>query len=193
MFIEAHLTQIVFTVAVIISFLIIRGITGYLTKKFARKSAITQHRTRRILKYFNFGFAIILLPILILVWGFEIKDLGWMLSSVFAVIGVALFATWSILSNITSGIIMFFTFPYRIGDFIVIHDNEYQYEGVIEEIKSFHVIIKTTKNEIITYPNSMLLQKGVTFVRREEDLFSVIEDGIDIKTQDENVKEQPID
>ncbi len=90
------------------------------------------------------------------------------MSSVFAVIGIGFFAQWSILTNITSGVIMFFTFPYKIGDYIKIHDKDFPYEGFIEDIKAFHMIIRTGKNEIITYPNSLLMQKGVSIVQPEE-------------------------
>ncbi|MEO7317231.1 MAG: mechanosensitive ion channel domain-containing protein [Ginsengibacter sp.] len=89
------------------------------------------------------------------------------MSSIFAVIGIALFAQWSILSNVTSGVIMFFTFPYKIGDFIKIHDGDHSLYGYIEEIRSFHVVLKTTDQEIITFPNSLLLQKGVSIYSEE--------------------------
>jgi small-conductance mechanosensitive channel len=98
----------------------------------------------------------------------DFRNLGLVLSSVFAVIGIALFAQWSILSNVTSGVIMFFTFPYKIGDYIKIHDKDVPCEGIIEDIKTFHIILHTTDNEIVTYPNSMMLQKGVSIVKPEE-------------------------
>ena len=43
--------------------------------------------------------------------------------------GVAMFAQWSILSNITSGIILFFSFPFKIGDLILIHDKDFPIEA----------------------------------------------------------------
>ena len=81
---------------------------------------------------------------------------------------------------------MFFTFPYKIGDFIIIHDKEYDFEGTIEDIKGFHVVIKSKKGEIITYPNSLMLQKGVTVIKPDdlEEFFN---------EEDKNVKEHPID
>jgi small-conductance mechanosensitive channel len=82
---------------------------------------------------------------------------------------------------------MFFTFPYKIGDYIKIHDKEFPNEGVIEDIKTFHIILRTTKDEIITYPNSLMLQKGVTVIKPDE-----IEQYLG-EELDENVKEQPID
>ena len=63
---------------------------------------------------------------------------------------------------------MFFTFPYKIGDYIIIHDKEYDYQGTIEDIKGFHVVLKTKDDRIITYPNSLMLQKGVSVVKPDE-------------------------
>ena len=125
----------------------------------------------------------------IFIWGVDFKNLGLVMSSVFAVIGVAFFAQWSILSNITSGIIMFFTFPYKIGDYVVIHDKEFDYEGIIEDIKAFQIILRNKNNNIIAYPNSMLLQKGVTVIKPEELPEYLAEE----KELDDNVKDQPID
>lgn len=86
------------------------------------------------------------------------------ISSIFAVVGVASFAQWSILSNITAGIIIFFSYPFKIGDKIKIHDKEYPVEGEIEDIKAFYVILKTNDGEMITYPNNLLMQKGISVI-----------------------------
>lgn len=59
---------------------------------------------------------------------------------------------------------MFFTFPFRIGDTIRVHDKDFPIEAQIEDIKAFHTILRTKDGEIITYPNSLLLQKGVSIV-----------------------------
>ncbi|MAN59310.1 MAG: mechanosensitive ion channel protein MscS [Flavobacteriaceae bacterium] len=183
------LFQIVKSVSVIVVLLILRYILARTVKQFSLKSERVEHRTGLIIKHIDFGVIFLIILGLILIWGVEIKDLGVVLSSVFAVIGVGFFAQWSILSNITSGIIMFFTFPYKIGDYIKIHDKEYPYEGIIEDIKAFQIIIRTTAGEIITYPNSMMLQKGVTVVKPEElDLYLEQHEG-----EDKNVKEHPED
>lgn len=92
--------------------------------------------------------------------GIQYSQLSVFLSSVFAVIGVALFAQWSILSNITSSLIIFFAFPYRVGDVIRIVDKDDDLSGIIEEISLFHVII-LRGDALITYPNSLMLQKAV--------------------------------
>ena len=91
------------------------------------------------------------------------------LSSITTVVGVAMFAQWSILSNITSGIILFFFFPFRIGDVIQVHDKDFPIQAEIEDIKAFHIYLKTTDGQRITYPNNLLLQKGISIIRQEVD------------------------
>ena len=75
-----------------------------------------------------------------------------------------MFAQWSILSNITSGIILFFFFPFKIGDVIKIHDKDFPIQAEIEDINAFHVNLKTIDGERITYPNNLLLQKGISII-----------------------------
>ncbi|MGS2719829.1 mechanosensitive ion channel domain-containing protein [Paraglaciecola aestuariivivens] len=83
------------------------------------------------------------------------------LSSAFAVLGIALFAQWSILSNVTAGILIFFNFPYRVGDTVKIANKDFDLVGMIEEITTFHVLIRHADGDLITYPNSLILQTPV--------------------------------
>lgn len=88
-------------------------------------------------------------------------DISLFLSSIFAVLGVALFAQWSILSNVSASVLIFFAFPYRIGDKIKVCEKDEDISGTITDITMFHVIIRHENGNIITYPNSLILQKGV--------------------------------
>ena len=98
------------------------------------------------------------------IFGAQLKDLAVLFSSVFAVIGIGLFAIWSILSNITSGIIMFFSFPYKVGDKIEIHDKDFPVEAVIEDIIAFHLHLRLSNGNLVTYPNNLILQKADTLL-----------------------------
>lgn len=189
MFFETYSSQLIQTAVHVLIFLILRYILVRLVRRFAKRSERVEHRTGLIIKHIDFSTIFFLILGFILIWGVDFRNLGVVMSSVFAVIGVGFFAQWSILSNITSGVIMFFTFPYKIGDLIIIHDKDFPYEGIIEDIKTFHVILRTVNNEIITYPNTMMLQKGVTVVK-PDDIAQYIADEEEL---DENVKEQPID
>lgn len=106
-----------------------------------------------------------------LVLGLGYGDVSFLLSSVFAVIGIAFFAQWSILSNITASVVIFFAFPYRVGDRVKVTDADFDLSGTVEEIGLFHVMIKTESGNTITYPNNMILQKPVIKLGDGENTF----------------------
>ena len=166
--IQEYSLQLIESGVLILVLLLIRMMLKKTVRNFAKKIERLEHRTGLIMKHVDFAVFFLMVLGMILIWGVDFRNLGLVMSSVFAVIGIAFFAQWSILSNVTSGVIMFFTFPYKIGDYIKIHDKEAPCEGIIEDIKTFHIILHTTTNEIITYPNSMMLQKGVSIIKPEE-------------------------
>jgi small-conductance mechanosensitive channel len=152
-------TTITLVVFILLSFVIKRVIKGY-----ARTVHLSEHRTNLIAKYIDFFMIALLAIIIFAIWGIKSSQIFTFLTGALTIIGVAFFAQWSILSNITSGIILFFSFPFRIGDVIKIHDKDFPIEAQIEDIKAFHTILRTREGELITYPNSLLLQKGVSIV-----------------------------
>lgn len=99
---------------------------------------------------------------LTIIWGVKPENLLVAISSIFAVVGVAMFAQWSILSNITAGIIIFFSMPFRIGDEIKIMDKDYPIEATIENIFTFVIHLRSKEGELIVLSNSLFLQKTVS-------------------------------
>lgn len=156
--------EVISTITTIVVFILLNFIIGKLTKRYAKASHLSEHRTNLISKYIDYAMFILFVLSLVAIWGIDPDGLFGFIGGTLAVIGVAFFAQWSILSNITSGVIMFFTFPFRIGDVIRVHDKDFPIEAQIEDIKAFHTILRTREGEIITYPNSLLLQKGVSIV-----------------------------
>ncbi len=163
-FINDFIREIVATGIVVVVIIILRLTVAKLVRRYAKSSAIIEHRANLVIKYINLMITILAIIALILIWGVQRKDIFLTLSSITTVVGVAMFAQWSILSNITSGIILFFFFPFRIGDIIQIHDKDFPIQAEIEDIKAFHVYLKTNKGERITYPNNLLLQKGISII-----------------------------
>ncbi len=154
----------------LIVLLVIRFIATNTIRRVGRKSDLNISRTKLIIKYISIGILTIGVIALILIWGVNIRELGLILSSVFAVIGVALFAQWSILSNVTAGIILFLAFPFKIGDRIKIMDKELEYEDVftIEDIKLYYIYLRKSNGELITYPNNLMMQKAVSLINTRE-------------------------
>ncbi len=156
--------ELIYSLIVLILLIIIQFVMKKAAHKVGKRSEINITRTRLMFKYINILVILIAAFLMSIAWGLGLAELSLVFSSVFAVIGVALFAIWSILSNITSGIILFFSFPYKIGDTIKIHDKDLPIEAVIEDIKAFHLHLRTKEGELITYPNNLILQKAVSLI-----------------------------
>tara|TARA_R110000764_G_scaffold238201_1_gene335106 strand:+ start:455 stop:1033 length:579 start_codon:yes stop_codon:yes gene_type:complete len=170
-FIANHHNELIYSLIVFIIILILKFLFTTAVKKVSKISDYNPVRTNLIIKFINFALTVIAVGALTLVWSVNYKELGVMLSSVFAVIGVALFAQWSILSNITAGVIIFFSFPFKIGNTIRILDKELADPNnsdldtfVIEDIRAFHLHLRRNNGEILTYPNNLVLQKGVILI-----------------------------
>lgn len=129
-------------------------------KRIGENKGIGAYRIKYTSKTIHIALTAVFAIVIFLLLGIEYSQVSLFLSSVFAVTGVALFAQWSILSNITASLIIFFAFPYRVGDTVRIVDKDDDLFGVIEEISLFHVIIRRN-TDMITYPNSLILQKAV--------------------------------
>jgi len=157
--------EVIATGIVIIIIIFLRIVVAKLIRRYAKLAVIMENRTNLVIKYIHLLINILAVVCLIIIWGVQKKDIFLTLSSITTVVGVAMFAQWSILSNITSGIILFFFFPFRIGDVIRVHDKDFPIQAEIEDIKAFHVYLVTTDGERITYPNNLLLQKGISIVK----------------------------
>ncbi|MCC8359047.1 mechanosensitive ion channel domain-containing protein [Salinimicrobium sediminilitoris] len=159
--------QIITTIAILLGLWILQFIMKKAAHRVGHRSEIHITRTRLMFKYINILVTIIAIFLLSLTWGYNAQEIALIFSSLFAIIGVAMFAIWSILSNITAGIILFFSFPYKIGSRIKIHDKDMPVEAIIEDIKAFHLHLRTLDGELITYPNNLILQKAVSLVEKE--------------------------
>lgn len=165
-FLNHYLKEEISTGILLVLVIIARAIVSKLVKRYAKTSQIIERRTNLVIKYIHIFITILALITLILIWGVQAKDIFITLSSIATVIGVAMFAQWSILSNITSGIILFFSFPFKIGDIILIHDKDFLEEGEIEDIGAFHVTLRSKEGEVIIYPNNLFFQKGISIVKK---------------------------
>lgn len=161
---SGYYTEILGTVLTVAILLTTRFISIQAIRRVGRISDLNDVRTRLIIKYVAIGHVLLMVAALLLIWGVNFRELGLIMSSIFAVIGVALFASWSILSNITAGVILFFTLPYKIGDRIRLWDKDLDQENefVIEDIRAYHVHLRNSRGELITYPNNLFMQKAVS-------------------------------
>jgi len=129
--------------------------------RVAEAKKVMPQRVFYIARIFELFIALLVATGLLFVWSVDIKGVSVVASSVFAIVGVAMFAQWSILSNVTASIIIFFSFPARVGDRVRIVDGDLSVEGEITEISLFQTEILSVEGHTVFYPNNLLLQKPV--------------------------------
>lgn len=166
---KLFLLEIVATGILLCVILFLQYASARVIRHYAKSSELLEHRTNLVIRYNNIFLTALFFVGALIIWGVQTEDLFLTISSVVTVIGVAFFAQWSILSNITSGIILLFSFPFKIGDVIRIHDKDFPIEAEIEDIRAFHTLLRTTDGERITYPNNLMLQKGISIVNNHAD------------------------
>lgn len=161
------LPQIIATGVLFLIYTPVRLLISKITKRYAIISgrlARVNHMLKIIFTLLNLG----VVTILIFIWGVDPKNIFVAFSSMFAIIGVAFFAQWSLLSNVTAGVIIFFSSPFKIGDTIAVVDKDTPIEGEIEDIQTFHTHFRTKDGQLIIYPNNLFLQKAVAVVNAEK-------------------------
>jgi len=170
-FIFEYQAGLISTLISLTTLLIIKFITAKAIKKVGRTNNFNAARTRLVNKYVSFGLVTVAVSLMVLIWGVNLREIGLIFSSLFAFLGVALFAIWSILSNVTAGVILFLNFPFKIGDRIKILDKEIEHDGsyLIEDIKAYHLYLRNDNGELMTYPNNLVLQKAVVLVNVSDD------------------------
>ena len=122
--IEKYYPQLSITAILILLFLILRSILLKIVKKHSQINDLTNTREVYIKKLISIGLILVFTSAIGMVWEMSVKGLSIYFASIFTVIGVGLFVNWSILSNLTASVILFFFFSYRIGCEIKIVDGD---------------------------------------------------------------------
>ena len=153
--------QIIETVVVVLIYIIHGILINRSVDKIVVNNISLKTRGKIIKKVINLIAFLILIIVIFSIYGVDQSELLVFIGSVLTVLGIALFAQWSILSNITSGVIIFFNHSAKLDDTITIMDKDYEVEGRISDIGLFFVIIKTKEDEKITIPNSVFINKMI--------------------------------
>ena len=112
-----------------------------------------------------------------LIWGVDLNDFSVFLSSILAILGIGFVAQWSILSNLTASVILFFNHPLRLGDRIRVMDKDFDWTGKVEDISGFYLFMRTDDGKQITIPTNLVIQKGIEILKEKKtDTEEVISD-----------------
>lgn len=96
----------------------------------------------RIITFLVYAAVIVLIAF---IWGVDEKQLMVYVSSFLTILGIAFFAQWSILSNITAGLILYINYPVKIGDTITILEKDNNITGIINDIGAFFYNVNCRK------------------------------------------------
>jgi small-conductance mechanosensitive channel len=159
--------QIIETVIVVFAYIVSYFITKITVNNFLKNTQLQRGRRKIMIKAFNLIFLLAAVLLIGAIWGLKQNQIALFASTILTALGIAFFAQWSLLSNITSSIILFFNHPLKIGDTIEILDNEYSFEGKITDLTYFFLHLKLKNGKIITIPNSLLLQKSIAITQNK--------------------------
>lgn len=167
MFFETYKEELIYSAIVLGVLFLIGIVSNIVIKKRGKKHGLIKARMKLISKYVTISLFLLAILVEAFVFGVNFEDIAVIFSSVFAILGIALFAVWSVLSNVTSGIILFFSYPYKVGDKIKIHDSDVPMKAIIEDIGAFQLNLRLENGDLVTYPNNLILQKPVTLIEKD--------------------------
>ena len=166
---SVHTLKIIQTAIVLVALITAHFFTRRVIKSFLKKFKFTAQRRKLTIRIVNLLLSIIAIVFVFAIWGVKQSQLAVFISSVMAVLGIAFVAQWSLLSNITAGLILFFNHPLKIGDHIRILEKDFVIEGIISDITFFFVHIKTEGKEKISIANNIFLQKNISIVLHKDE------------------------
>jgi len=161
---ETHILKFVETAVVLFVFIIMHIATRRGINSMLKKFHFSLQRRKLTLRMINLLLTISSIVFIAAIWGVKQTDIVVFISSVMAILGIAFVAQWSLLSNITAGLILFFNHPLKIGDRIKILEKDFVIEGIVNDITFFFIHIKTDNKEKITISNTVILQKTISIV-----------------------------
>src|SRR6056297_2596603 len=155
------LIQIALYFGMLLLFLVFISLVRRWIRYFGKKHHLHERRMFFVRKISTLLFAILFLIVLSIIWRFNIEGLPIYFASFFGIVGIAFFASWSLLSNITASLILFFNYSFRIYDKIKIVDGDNSIVGVVKDMSMFSLELETEEGLKVNIPNNLVVQKSV--------------------------------
>lgn len=163
-------TEILFTAILLIVFFGLNSLSKRAIRRFGKTSSIDVNSRKIIFYLSNLFFYILAFVGISLIWGVNLKDFSLFMSSILAILGIGFVAQWSILSNLTASVILFFSHPLRLGDRIRVMDKDFDWTGKVEDISGFYLFMRTDDGRRITIPTNLVIQKGIEILKDIEEV-----------------------
>lgn len=156
-----HKLNITFTLLIIIAYFVFRKIINPKIEEYIKRDHLKADTLKNAIFSLSLFSGIVTFILILLIWGVDFKSLLAISTSLIAITGVALFANWSILINVTAFFLLLAHQSYRRGNFVRIIDQDNYIEGYISEINLFNTVLTSENKEIIIYPNNLLIARPV--------------------------------
>lgn len=165
-FMEMQSIQWLESVAILLVYVLVYFANKTIINKALKNTPLQRTRRKIIIKVLQLFTTLAFFILLAAVWGLKQSEIAVFASTILTALGIAFFAQWSLLSNITSSVLLFFNHPLKLGDTIKVLDKDYPVEGEVIELTYFFVHLKTNNGEIVTIPNSLFLQKSIAVIEK---------------------------
>ena len=151
--------HIFLSLLIVVLYFILHKKVNPVLESYVVKGALKNDALKKAIRMFQLLYGVISFAAILFIWGFNFKWLLAVSSGIITLTGVALFASWSTLSNITAFFLLLAHDSYKRGNFIRIIEGDNYVEGVISEINLFNTVLITEHREFIIYPNNLLIAR----------------------------------
>lgn len=157
--------QITVGVGLVLIFTFTVRAKAHLVRRYAKAQGMDRRQTAVVNKLLTAALFVGLVAAEAVTWGVYAEGVYVFITSLFALVAIGFFAVWSVLSNITSSLLIFFLFPFKIGDRIEVVGDDIK--GVISDLTLFHMIIDSGDGGLVTIPNNVVIQRSIRILPRE--------------------------
>tara|TARA_B110000503_G_scaffold18482_1_gene27234 strand:- start:697 stop:1281 length:585 start_codon:yes stop_codon:yes gene_type:complete len=150
-------TSIGITIAIVVAYLVLDRFSTPKLEEGADQGGFKEGSATHAIRIARMFAGFIGFLVMALTWGIEYDSVFLFASTTLTLLGVALFASWSLLSNVTAYFVILLHPSFRRGTFVRVIDFDNYAEGYISELSLFNTKLVTESREVIIYPNNLLL------------------------------------
>ena len=156
-YIQANWVQVLITIAVGVTYFLLDRLSTPLIEEGADQGHFRSTAVDNAVVIARAITALFGSLVLVIVWGVDLGSLLVFATTAITLLGVALFASWSILSNITAFFILLVHPSFKRRNFVRVIDVDNYVEGYIADVTLFNTQLITENREVIVYPNNLIL------------------------------------
>lgn len=166
---QANVMQVSLTCAVFCVFILLDRFSRPRLKEGADQGDFEQAAAIKAVRLLRLAFGFFGALVVAVVWGVNFASVTVFATTTITLLGVALFASWSMISNVTAYFVLLLHPSYARGNRLRVLDGDNYVEGAIADLTLFSTKLHTPQGETILYPNNLLLSR-VTLVNPKDRL-----------------------